>query len=189
MTFFVVLALGLLALCLLLLLTHLRVARQDTDLSYEHEERSLMPSELASAKLVLSEALHRCETPDRLVARLDQTFLTLQGILVPLETKTRARPVVYESDRVQLGVVAVVLANADHAFRRHPVATHGYVRLVTPEGVRYRRVDLPSTEEVLALARRRRELQAGRGGQPSPANHPALCPRCPSRARCPQPLR
>jgi hypothetical protein len=39
------------------------------------------------------------------------------------------------------------------------------------------------------MARRRRELIEGRGDSPRPASHPALCPKCPSRSRCPQPLR
>lgn len=187
--FLLLLALGLAALCLLLWHFHGRARRDSADRRYDAVERSAMPPELATARLVLSEILVRCQSPDFLVARLDQTFLTTQGFLVPLETKTRARPVVYESDRYQLGVVAVILANTSHAYRHHPVATHGYVRLVTPEGLRYRRVELPSELEVLDMARRRRELIEGRGEPPAPASHPALCPKCPSRSRCPQPLR
>lgn len=187
--FLLTLALGLAALCLLLWYFHGRASHEDAARRYDAVERSAMPPELATARLVLSEQLIRCESPDFLVARLDQTFLTTQGFLVPIETKTRARPVIYESDRFQLGAVAVILSNAAHAHSHHPVASHGYVRLVTPEGLRYRRVDLPSAVEVLDMARRRRELIEGRGDSPRPASHPALCPKCPSRSRCPQPLR
>lgn len=155
---------------------------------YERE-RSAMPEELATATLVMSEQLLRCEVPDFLVSKVDQVFLTPAGLLVPLETKTRSRPVVYPSDAVQLGVTAVLLANSDHRWSRHPVASHGYVRIVTPEGTRYRPVDLPSTPEVLDLARRRRELLAGKGAPPQPARSAAACPKCASRSRCPQPLR
>lgn len=186
--FVVALALALLGLCLILWLAH-KASRHSTEDNEYAVERSLMPDELATAKLVLSEQRYRCERPDYLVTRLDQAFLTTDGYLVPLETKTRPRPTVYESDRVQLGVTAVVLANAAHPYRHHPVATHGYVRLVTPDGVTYRRVSLPDTEEVLRLAARRRELLAGKGPPPRAASHPALCPKCPSRARCPQPSR
>lgn len=187
---FVLVGLGLiLGLGLLLVLLHGRASRTEEASTYEREERSAMPSELSTARLVLSEHLLRCEAPDYLVTKVDQVFLTATGVLVPLETKTRNRPVVYRSDEVQLGVTAVVLASASHAFDRHPVASHGYVRLVTPDGTTYRRVTLPTQSEILDLARRRRELVAGRGEPPRPASSPAACPKCASRARCPQPLR
>jgi hypothetical protein len=156
--------------------------------NYHTHERACMPAELATARLVLSEKRLTTNRPVPLVARMDQVFL-VQGRLVPVETKTRFLRQVYEADRIQLGVQAVVLRHAKHrSTAGHPVANYGYVRLVRPDGtVSYQHTPLPDETEVVSLAKRRLALEQGRA-VPQPAASARLCRNCGQRPRCPNVL-
>lgn len=149
-------------------------------------ELSQMPAEIASARLVLSERRLSTNRPIPLVARVDQVFL-VHGQLVPVETKTRFLREVYDYDRIELGVQAVVLRHANVVgLRDYPVADYGFVRLVRPDGtVAYRRTSFPDEQQVIALARRRLALEQGRA-EPLPAVSPRLCRSCGQRDRCPR---
>jgi hypothetical protein len=178
----------LLAAALLLVLWWWAPPSSSQDPAYHTLERSRMPAELATARLVLSEKRLSTNRPFPLVARMDQVFL-VHGRLVPVETKTRFLRQVYDADRIQLGVQAVVLRHAKHRLTAgYPVADYGYVRLVRPDGsVAYQHTHLPDEGQVLALANRRLALEQGRA-VPQPAASPRLCRNCGQRPRCPNAL-
>lgn len=148
-------------------------------------ELAQMPAEIASAPLVMSERRLSTNRPIPLIARVDQVFL-IEGRLVPVETKTRFLREVFDYDRIELGVQAVVLRHANvPGLRDYPVADYGYVRLVRPDGsVAYRRTSFPDEQQVIALAQRRLALEQG-SAEPLAATSPRLCRSCGQRDRCP----
>ena len=144
--------------------------------------REGMPEELRTAKLVASEQHYRCQKPVALSGTPDQVYRLPEGALVLVDTKRRLRARVYDADIAQLSIYRVLLA-AQKAFRGQPLAAYGYVRLVTPEGVVYRRVELWDTARVVALHRRYWALRDGRD-TPTGAETAGLCRWCGHRERC-----
>ena len=141
-----------------------------------------MPEILRTAKLVASERFYRCEKPVALSGRPDQVYRLSNGTLVVVDTKRRQRSQVYDADVAQLSIYRVLLS-AQKAFQRQPFAEYGYVRLVTPEGVQYQRVDLWDTAQVVDLHRRYWALRDQRV-KPSGAEAAGLCRQCGHRQRC-----
>lgn len=177
------LGLGLIVLIVVLVIRSRGAGRQAT---YERFERSAMPPELATAKLVLSEGLIRTRVPAKLASRTDQVYLTPEGMLVPVETKTRKVHRAYDTDRIQLSVTAVALSYGN---RKLPgvrgVARHGYVRVIRPGDSQpcYLRVDLYTPEQVVKLENRYQALMAGKV-EPRPARNPGLCRGCGQLQKC-----
>lgn len=146
---------------------------------YEQDERSRMPAEIATAKLLMSEQKLMSDGLVPLVARVDQVFRTSDGRLIPVETKTRRQARWFPFDQVELSVQATILRHRGAA-----VAEYGYVRAKLAEGgVRYLKVPLLPDETIFDLARRRQALMAGRA-HPRGASTPAQCRNCGHRARC-----
>lgn len=142
--------------------------------------------------LILSEQNLHIERPVALSGRPDEVYRDSDGALVPVETKTRKRAAVYNSDRIQLSHYAVMLAYADHddlprrglVSRKRRVAPYGYVRCVTPAGTHWRRTALLNETEVIQLAKRRVALERGKV-DPRFAYKAIFCRRCQFRATCP----
>ena len=158
------------------------------ELAYETRERDRMPAEIAQGRLVLSETTLHTNRPFPLVARTDQVYLTPDGRLVPVETKSRFKAAVFSYDTYELSVQAVVIAHAKHpAIPRAPMADYGYVRVSHPDGrSTYLRTALLPADEVVALARRRLALESGRV-EPTACQVPNVCRTCAQRPHCPQP--
>lgn len=162
-------------------------SRQSDQGTYAEAERQYMPDEIARGRLILSEQLLRTRSPVRIVAKPDQVYLTPAGLLVPVETKTRAMAMVYDADRVELSVQAFALRHGGtREIARHPVATYGYVR-IKREGhpPSYQRVQLHTDEEVVAMRQRRIDIELRRVTPAGPAS-PRLCPKCSKRSSCPR---
>lgn len=154
--------------------------------SYDVAERSAMPPEVASGRLVYSERTLHADHPEPLVARVDQVYLTAGGLLVPVETKRRFKNAIYAADVIELSVQATVLANNPEVRRvSRRVADYGYVRIAA-EGRQpvYLRTPLLDQRHVADLHARYFALHSGRQ-VPSPASNPGLCRKCGQRARCP----
>lgn len=154
---------------------------------YEAGERQAMPEELALATLVLSESKLFVAGPNAIVCRVDQVYETQDGRLIPVESKTRTRNVVFDTDRVELSIQAYMLRHAAPGrLRRCRSSEYGYVRIRHPEGgVRYHRSRLLSDEAVLSLRQRRLDLETGRV-EPRGSDSPGMCMKCASRSRCPK---
>lgn len=149
------------------------------------------PADLAHARLVMSEQDVYTDYPRPLTGRPDEVYRRPNGDLIPVETKTRSRVVVHAEDWVQLSVYAVLLRRSNHrqlpgtpGRRGRPVASYGYVRIVTPEGTCWRKVALMSEADVVRLYERRIALEGGRV-RPRGASRPGVCRRCTYRERCP----
>lgn len=156
--------------------------------AYEAVERAAMPPELAQARLVFSERTLWADHPAPLVARVDQVYLTQEGVLVPVETKRRRWLRVYEADVIELSVQATVLANHPEARRRGRTADYGWVRVARPgQRPTYLRTSLLSQRQVATLHERFFALHAGRE-QPRTAAAAGLCRQCGQLTRCPRPL-
>ena len=153
--------------------------------SYDTAERQFMPAEVASAQLVLSEELIRVRSPAKVVAKTDQVYLTVDGVLVPVENKTRSRDVVYDYDRVEISVQAFVLRHGRPLhLRKYQVASYGYVRvLVHGRNPHYHRVELHSDQSIVSMRHRRLELDSG-AAQPRAASNARICVSCPQAASC-----
>lgn len=148
---------------------------------YERRERAAMPEELARGTLVVNERTLWRRGARPFAAKTDQVFLTPQGYLVPVETKTRKR--VYDSDIIQLSCQAVALA---HTPGLHGTpASWGYVRLSESGGApTYKRVPLVPEDKIDLLWDRWDDLRRGRE---APIVRPAhyRCTHCQVRTRCP----
>lgn len=107
---------------------------------YDRVERSRMPAEIANARLVISEKVFYRPGPRPYAAKTDQGFLTQDGWLVLVETKTRRR--MSASDLVQISAQALAIAQSPKG-GRWKVANWGYIRLAPVGGKPYyARVDL-----------------------------------------------
>lgn len=151
-------------------------------------ERERMPAELRQAPLVASEQLLRSRGAYPFHGRTDQVY-RVNGLLVPVETKTRRRPRIYLSDVVQLSIQAVMLAEAPAALTRGAApATYGYIRFRHQDNSVYRRVELLRPE---VLYRWHDRFWAVRVGERAPqiTHFPAMCFSCPHQDRCSQATR
>lgn len=146
--------------------------------SYDRFERAMMPAELATARLVMSEKEMRINRPARFVARVDQVFQTKAGQLVLLESKRRKSSRVFDSDVIELSVQSVVLSR-----RGYRIAPHGYVRTVVRGRPSYHRVRLYSEDVVLMLRERYLDLLGGAVVPEGPRSI-AMCRGCAHASRC-----
>lgn len=149
---------------------------------YERDERAQMPREIADGRLVISEKTFYRRGNRPFAAKTDQGFLTRTGVIVLVESKTRAR--ITSSDLVQLSAQAIA-ATAD-ARVRQPVASWGYVRLA-PAGRKpyYQRVELLQPAQIDQLWDRWHALKSRRAAPVYRAD-PSRCRSCVLRARCPE---
>ncbi|PXX95941.1 PD-(D/E)XK nuclease family protein [Halomonas sp. LBP4] len=116
-----------------------------------------MPRELQLGKLVMSESPISTQYPVALHGTPDQVFLNHKGVLVPVDTKLRRDARTTGADRLQLSVYATILAHT----RSEPVASYGYVRVVTSgRRPRYRKVWLLPDGKVVAKQRAMRSAAA-----------------------------
>lgn len=111
-----------------------------------------MPLELKIGSVYMNEREISMIEPVRLHGRVDQVYRTPDGVLVPVDTKTRNRHRTYSSDILQLSIYAVILRHQESL----PVANHGYIRSVVyfddnEKSVRYHRVPLLTTRKVMSL--------------------------------------
>lgn len=157
--------------------------------SYDHVERRHMPPEIAEARMVLSEELIRVRVPARIVAKPDQVYLTRQGLLVLVETKTRHSNQVRDFDRAEISVQAFAMRHGRPGrLKRHPVAPYGYIR-IKREGLppAYHRVALHSDVAVVAMRQRRIDIESQRVAPGGPVT-PRICRTCGKRPTCPRQL-
>lgn len=148
--------------------------------------REQLPDVLRGAQVVLSERDLYTEIPVPLHGRADQVFLA-QKWLVVVDTKRRKAGRVYAKDVIQLSVYAFILARQTTALfgSNYPVASKGFIRLVTPHGTEYRPVQLLNSSQVISLWNRYWYLRAeGLRARPT---HPTekACAGCPKRGNCP----
>lgn len=140
-----------------------------------------LPGELRRAELIYSERLFRVGEPEAISAKVDRAYRRRDGVLVLLELKTRAHARAYPSDVIELSAQRMALGSESG----QPVASHAYVLIQDPDGrfLGCRRVRLLPAREVVALARRRRQLLGG-AFQPRANGAPHLCGDCAHRQRC-----
>lgn len=122
-------------------------------------ELEAIPEHLKGAEVVMNEGWLRTNVPVPLHGKGDQVLKTTDGLLVPIDTKTRKHIRVKDSDIIQLGVYATILRNT----RKEPVADIGYIRVVTPDGaVKYLPIILPTDDQIVQLYQTRSDLKTGR---------------------------
>ncbi len=135
-------------------------------------ERRQRPARLRDAELVFVERQFRSSGRWPVVARVDRVYRNPSGILVLVELKTRASPVVTRSDVIQLSSQRMAMEDEMHA----TVADEAYVLIPLP-------VNLMAREEVEDLMRRRDALLRGLVEPRWPASQ-RTCRVCGFRDRC-----
>lgn len=145
-------------------------------------ERRQRPASLRDAELVFVERQFRSSGRWPVVARVDRVYRKPSGILVLVELKTRASPVVTRSDVIQLSAQRVAMEDE----LRATVADQAYVLI--PRGRRCTSliplpVSLMAREEVDDLMRRRDALLRGLVEPRWPASE-RTCRACGFRDRC-----
>lgn len=100
-------------------------------IQYESSERSSMPAELASARLVVSEQTFRRRGRRPFFAKIDQGFKTVDGRLVLVETKNHHQVTV--SDLIQLSAQAIAIAS-EVGSKYGRIADYGFIRLQALNG-------------------------------------------------------
>ncbi|MHB8699246.1 MAG: PD-(D/E)XK nuclease family protein [Sulfuricaulis sp.] len=150
------------------------------------EKKENLPTELRGSRLWASEKSFHIRRPIPLTGRVDQVYRINRNTLVVIDTKSRSKAVVYESDRAQISEYAMMIRHRPWGWLSGlQVAKHGYVRLVTHEGVYYRKIDLLSEKELIGLYRRYLDVMSGRR-PPEFAENERLCFGCPQRGKCPR---
>jgi len=140
------------------------------------------PKELQESTLYGSEQNISCEKPVPLIGTYDQLYQRPDRRLIVTDTKTRGKPHVYDSDVIQLSAYKVILENSKE-FSKRQVDNHGYMRLVCNGVTHYKKVDLMTEEDIVALYERREALYAGTT-VPNKANTPGKCSNCHQLAHC-----
>jgi CRISPR/Cas system-associated exonuclease Cas4 (RecB family) len=145
-------------------------------------ERCQRPARLRDAELVFVEKQFRSSGRWPVVARVDRVYRMPSGILVLVELKTRPRPVVTQSDVIQLSAQRVAIEDvvggtvADEAYVLVPRRRHGRSLLPLP-------VKLLTRREVEDIARRRNALLGELVTPRWPASE-QVCSLCAFRQRC-----
>lgn len=116
-----------------------------------------MPLILRQSTLFMSEAEISMTQPVALRGRVDQVFMSKNGLLILLDTKTRSHHRVYGTDVWQLAVYAAIL----DVTVRHPLSSYGFVRTVvrteTTRSVQYHVIRLPPFEAIVSVAQKQAE--------------------------------
>jgi CRISPR/Cas system-associated exonuclease Cas4 (RecB family) len=164
---------GLLAAALWLLIRSIGRAQTIRD------EKSWRPGDLQDAELAFAEKDFYVNSPDRIVARVDRVYRRPDQVHVLTELKRRDRPRLFESDRIELSVQRLAVAEAGL-----PVSDTGYVVVEGEEGQRQALpVRLLPDAAINSLARRFRDLMSGRT-RPTKANHLPMCRKCAYQNEC-----
>jgi CRISPR-associated exonuclease Cas4 len=146
-------------------------------------EKAWLPAELRGAALVYMERVFRAKSPVPMVAKLDRGYRNAEGIIILVEFKTRRLNRPYLSDIIELSAQRLAM----QAETGERVAAYGYVliQLAGSERKTAHRVDLLSTENVIAMVRRREAILAGEE-TPRYASSERLCTRCAFKLTCKQ---
>lgn len=146
-------------------------------------DRVWLPRELKNAELVYIERLFKARSPIGLTARVDRGYRQPSGAITLVELKTRkvARP--YLSDVIELSAQRVAV----EAQTGERVEDCGYVliQLSGRRGKTAHRVKLLSSADVIALAKRREAILAGKA-MPQRTRFERLCERCAFKQVCRQ---
>lgn len=140
------------------------------------------PVELQQSILYGSEVRISCINPIPLMGAYDQLYQTPTNTFVLTDTKTRNKPYIYDSDVIQLSAYKVILENSIE-FSNRAIANYGYMRLVCKGVTHYKKVDLMTEEDVVALYERREALFAG-SIDPDKASTPGKCTKCHQLPHC-----
>ena len=163
----------------LFLLSALVLALRRRGISAERRSR---PRGLLGSELVYMEKLFRTAHPFPLVARVDRVYRRAGGSLVLVELKMRDASRVHETDLIQLSVQKIVI----EAQTGEHVESKAFLSFASPTGkqaARAQSVRLFGTEEIVALARRREAILAGRA-EPTYARSVKACSGCAFRSEC-----
>src|SRR5690554_6838182 len=98
---------------------------QDTNGAHEWHKQEKMPLDLKLGTVFMNETPIRMDSPIAINGRVDQVYLTRENKLVPVDTKSRGRHRVYDSDILQVSIYALILSQS-----YENVARHGYIRTV-----------------------------------------------------------
>lgn len=165
------------------LLSYLKGGREGREASRrDHRvEMSKMPDEIATGTLVMSEEKIRTTIAGaRVCGRTEQVYRTAQGVLIPVESKTRAVSRVYMSDVIQTSLQALALRDV-----RRKVADQGYVRTSHPttKAVAYHPIQLMPRHLLERLVTRYFDVIEGRS-VPTHQENRAACEKCGFRDKC-----
>lgn len=140
--------------------------------------RESMPQDLQEGRLIASEHFITTDAPRKMHGALDQLYRLKTDQCVLSDTKTRPQPRVYRKDIVQLSVYRVILQR-----KGYQMADYGYVRLVTPEGVTYKKANLLSEAETVQEYDRTKQV-LNREVSPTIADHKGMCASCAQQINC-----
>ncbi len=144
-------------------------------------ERAWRSRELRDAEIVYAEQVFKANGPVTLVAKVDRGYCDVRGVITLVELKTRHADRPYLSDVIELSAQRLAVRTQTGA----RVAEYGYVLTQRP-GSKLRfphRVNLLSTEEVIAVARRREAILGGKAVAQYACSQ-GLCSRCVFKHEC-----
>lgn len=160
--------------------------RRHTPLSYR-DERNVMPAEIATATLIMSEKRIDARLGDVLIpVRAEQVYRTMDGRIIPVENKNRNFHRVFPYDLIEIAAQRLAITQARHAgLAGAEVSRYGYVRTANRKdgSVRYHRVELMSEPELATLAERYFKVRDGLITAASQSN-PKACVKCQYRSSC-----
>lgn len=138
-----------------------------------------LPDDLKNAKLWAKEKAFECGGNNPLTGIVDESFIGSNGDIVLSDTKSRKFNRVYKSDILQVSAYRVLIENATSK----TVAPFGFIRLLTPSGNEYVKIDLYDRDEVLAARRLFDDLRNGKYPGEKCQNK-AMCKGCAYKYEC-----
>ncbi len=146
------------------------------------EKYPSLPYALKGAKLFMNEQYLEIENPKYLNGIPDQVWQLPNGMLVPIDTKTRKSMKTNEYDRIQLTGYAYLLKH--HPDTKHlPIAPYGYIRFPMQLGDQYRKVQLLKKNAYEECVDRYTLLSAGKI-QPRKPQNTKFCVGCGHQDTC-----
>ena len=115
-----------------------------------------IPIELQEARLLQSEEPISTNSPRKMHGIPDQVYLSKINTQIIVDSKTRNKLVVYDSDIVQMSVYKLILES-----NGHHVSSYGYFRIVTPGETRYFKKSLLNSKQVIFKYDRTKAILSG----------------------------
>ena len=143
---------------------------------------SLTPREIRKGDVFLSEDYIQTDTPVKLNGKPDFVYKSHNNKLTVVEVKNRAKPIVYESDIIQMSTYSTILKNSVD-FEKYKVNNKGILCFIQDGHKMYKKVSLFSDRKVKNLYNRYLKIIT-ENKNPKKAKHKGLCHYCGFKKEC-----
>lgn len=143
-------------LCIILVIIYRIYKAIKTQRFYDSEG---MPGEIVSSSLLASEKSLSISTPIKIHGTPDQVYLTEDKKVIVVDTKNRNNGRIYDKDILQLSLYSLMLKKKYTRYEME--SNYAYMRLVSNNTVKYKKVSLYDEEKLITLYNHYHDLIEG----------------------------